>query len=106
MSGDSALATSATTALANTAIAQPVPTKNAAAAKKAAQDFEAVFLNEFLGSMFEGIKTDGPFGGGPGEDMFRSLMLDQYSRSIANQGGFGLASAVQRQLIGLQEGMK
>ena len=106
MSGDFALATPATSALANTAVAQPAPTKNAAAAKKAAQDFEAVFLNEFLGSMFEGVKTDGQFGGGPGEEMFRSLLLDQYSRSLSAQGGFGLAASVQKQLIGLQEGMK
>jgi len=30
-----------------------------------AQDFEAMFINEFIGSMFEGIQTDGPMGGGP-----------------------------------------
>ena len=103
---DLSLVNSASTALANTPIAAPGPAKDVASAKKAAQDFEAVFLNEFLGSMFQGIKTDGPLGGGPGEDMFRSLLLDQYSRSLANQGGFGLANVVQRQLISLQEGVK
>ena len=70
--------------------------KTAAAAGKAATDFEAVFINEFLGSMFEGIKTDGPFGGGPGESIFRSLMLDQYSKAIAGQGGIGLAASVKK----------
>jgi Rod binding domain-containing protein len=103
---DLSLANTASTALANTPITAPGPTKDMAAAKKAAQDFEAVFLNEFLGSMFQGVKTDGPFSGGPGEDMFRSLLLDQYSRSLASQGGFGLANVVQRQLISLQEGPK
>jgi Rod binding domain-containing protein len=77
--------------------------KSAAQADKVAKDFEAVFINEFLGSMFDGIKTDGPFGGGPGEEIFRSLMLDQYSKTIANQGGFGLADAVKRQLLSMQE---
>jgi Rod binding domain-containing protein len=43
---------------------------------KAAKDFEAVFINEFMGSMFEGVSTDGPFGGGPGETMFRSMMIE------------------------------
>jgi len=32
--------------------------KNASQAAKAAEDFEAVFINEFMGAMFEGIKTD------------------------------------------------
>jgi Rod binding domain-containing protein len=82
------------------------PAKNAVQAAKAAQDFEAVFINEFLGAMFEGIQTDGPFGGGPGEAIFRSLMLDQYSKTIASQGGFGLADAVKRQLLAVQENAK
>src|SRR5690349_18884199 len=76
--------------------------KNAAQADKVAKDFEAVFVNEFLGSMFDGIKADGPFGGGPGEEIFRSLMLEQYSKTIANQGGFGLAESVKRQLLSMQ----
>ena len=79
--------------------AQPSVPKNAAQAGKAAQDFEALFINEFLGSMFEGIPTDGPFGGGPAEGIFRSMMIDQYSKTIAAQGGFGLADAVKRQLL-------
>jgi Rod binding domain-containing protein len=76
---------------------------NAAQVGKVAKDFEAVFINEFLGTMFEGIKTDGPFGGGPGEEIFRSLMLEQYSKTIADQGGFGLADHVKRQLLSMQE---
>jgi len=100
---DLSIAAQASAALMNTPVVKPLPTKNEAAAKKAAEDFEAVFLNELLGPMFEGIKTDGPFGGGPGEEMFRSLLIDQYSHAIAHQGGFGLSAAVQRQLVGLQE---
>ena len=79
------------------------PAKNTSQAAKAAQDFEAVFINEFMGAMFEGIKTDGPFGGGPGEAIFRSLMIDQYSKAVAKQGGFGLAAAVQKELLHAQE---
>jgi len=77
--------------------------KDAAQAKKAAEDFEAVFINEILGSMFEGIATDGPFGGGPGEAIYRTMMIDQYSKTIAAQGGFGLADAVKRELLQAQE---
>jgi len=81
----------------------PNAAPNVAAAKKAAEQFEGVFVSEFLGSMFEGISTDGPFGGGQGEAMFRSLMLDQYSKQMASRGGFGLAGPIQRQLLAAQE---
>ena len=81
----------------------PAPTANSAAAAKAAKDFESVFISQFLGSMFSGISTDGPTGGGEGEEMFRSLLLDQYGKSLEEHGGFGLAASVQRQLLKHQE---
>ena len=74
-----------------------------AAAKKAGKDYESVFISEFMGSMFNGISTDGPFGGGQGEQMFRSLMLDQYGKQIASRGGFGLSNAITKQLLAHQE---
>ena len=77
--------------------------KTAAQAGKAAQEFEAVFIGQMLSTMFEGIKTDGPFGGGPAESIFRSMMIDQYSKTIAGQGGFGLADQVKREILRLQE---
>jgi Rod binding domain-containing protein len=79
------------------------PAKNASQAAKAAEDFEAVPPPPIMGAMFEGIKTDGPFGGGPGESIFRSLMIDQYSKAVAKQGGFGLATAVKNELLHAQE---
>jgi Rod binding domain-containing protein len=87
-------------------LAKPGTARNEAEAIKAAKDFEALFINEFMGAMFEGIQTDGPFGGGPGETIFRSMMLDQYSKTIASQGGFGLADSVKRQLLAAQENTK
>ena len=94
---------------ASLALAKPlgVPPKatNAAQADKVAKDFEAVFVNEMLGSMFQGISTDGPFGGGPGEAIFRSMMIEHYSKAISAQGGFGLATAVKHELLKTQEKM-
>jgi peptidoglycan hydrolase FlgJ len=81
----------------------PAPTGNVAKAVKSAKEFESVFISQFLGSMFSGISTDGPTGGGQGEEMFRSLMIDQYGKAIEQRGGFGLAAAVQRQLLKHQE---
>ena len=84
-------------------VASPHAAANAAAAKKVAQDFESVFLSQFLGSMFEGISSDPPFGGGQGEAIFRSLMIDEYAKQMTAQGGIGLADRVTRQLLKSQE---
>jgi peptidoglycan hydrolase FlgJ len=103
MSADAAISGAITLAQS----AQPkMPTYSAAtlaAAKKAGKDYESVFISEFMGSMFNGISTDGPFGGGQGEQMFRSLMLDQYSKQLEARGGFGLSDAITKQLLSHQE---
>jgi len=82
----------------------PAPTSNAATATKTAKEFESVFISQFLGSMFSGISTDGPFGGGQGEEMFRSMMVDEYGKAIEQRGGFGLAASVTKELLKHQQG--
>ena len=62
-----------------------------------------MFVSQMLGQMFSGIPTDGPFGGGQGEEMFRSLMIDEYGKQIEAQGGLGLSDSVQRELLKMQE---
>jgi Rod binding domain-containing protein len=91
------------------AIAQSAPViapkaaPTAAATKKTAQQFEGVLISQMLNDMFEGVKTDGMFGGGEGEEMFRSLMVDEYGKQIAAQGGIGLTAAITKQLLSHQE---
>lgn len=72
-------------------------------ARKVAQDFEAVFLNELLESMFAGEPTDGPFSGGPSEGVYRSMMNDSIAKAIAKRGGIGIADSVYREILKLQE---
>jgi peptidoglycan hydrolase FlgJ len=93
----------AMTALQSAPVAMPGHTSDPLAAKKAAEQFEGVFVSQFVSEMFSGISTDGPFGGGQGEAMFRSMMTDEYSKQIVAQGGFGLAASVQRELLKTQE---
>ncbi len=100
MSGDM---TAAALNVAQAPVRAPAATGDATRAKKAAQEFEGVFITQMLGEMFSGLSTDGPFGGGQGEAMFRSLMLDEYGKQIAAQGGIGLASTVTAQLLKHQE---
>ena len=81
----------------------PAATSDAAKADKASTEYESVFISQFLGSMFSSIPTDTVTGGGEGEEMFRSLMIDQYSKSIENQGGFGIAAQMKAELLKHQQ---
>ncbi len=79
-------------------------TTETARAAKAGRQFEAMYMSQMLKHMFEGIKTDGVFGGGNGEEMFRSLLIDEYGKMVANKGnGIGIGAAVQRTLLSHQE---
>jgi Rod binding domain-containing protein len=84
-------------------IRAPAATSNVARAQTAAKEFEGVFITQMLGQMFSGLETDKTFGGGQGETMFRSLMLDQYGKQVSAQGGIGLASTITAQLLKHQE---
>lgn len=91
-----------------TRLASPLNTPQAKGAsqaeiRQAAQEFEARFITEMLKPIFDTIPTDGPFGGGHGEEMMRGLMLEELGKDLAAGGGFGLADAVARQLIITQE---
>jgi Rod binding domain-containing protein len=72
-------------------------------AKHVAQQFEGVFISQMLSQMFEGVQADPNFGGGQGEDMFHSMMVDEYGKQLAAQGGIGLSSALTRELLKTQE---
>lgn len=74
-----------------------------AEAREAAEEFEALFLSQMLAPMFEGLQSDGPFGGGSSEEIYRSLMVEEYGKAIAKSGGVGIAEAVQREILKMQE---
>jgi len=71
--------------------------------RSVAEDFEAVFISEMIRPMFENIQTEEPFGGGPAEDIWRNMQIDEYGKAIAKTGGIGIADAVMDQLIRMQE---
>jgi Rod binding domain-containing protein len=70
--------------------------------KKTAQDFEAAFLGQMLKSMFEGVETSAPFGGGPGESAFKSFLTEAVAKQMSAAGGVGLADDLQRQMLKMQ----
>ena len=100
---DSAISSLASMASQAQPAAAPKATGDAAKADWAAKEYESVFISQFLGSMFSGIKTDGITGGGQGEEMFRSLMVNEYAKGLQQRGGFGLAAQMKAQLLKHQE---
>ncbi len=77
--------------------------RNADEARTVAEEFEAVLLSSMVESMFAGLSTDGPFGGGHGERVYRSILNDEYAKAIAQSGGIGIADHIYRELIKVQE---
>ena len=86
--------------------AQPAGTNDPAAARKTAEDFEAFYLAQAMDSMFAGINSDALFGGGSSESVYRSLLLQEYAKVAAKNGGIGIADAVQREILRMQETQK
>jgi len=72
-------------------------------ARKVAQEFEASFLTTYIGQMFSGLDTDGVFGGGYGEKVYRDMMTEQYAKSTAASGGIGIADQVYSEILRMQE---
>ena len=71
--------------------------------RKAAEEFEAIFISQMITPMFETVETDGLMGGGHAEGIYRSMMVDAFGREMAAKGGIGIADSVYRELIKLQE---
>ena len=85
--------------------ANPAQAKSLAQTRKAAQDFEAMFLSQMMQHMFSGLdETGGYFGGGHAEAMFRPMLLDEYAKLVTKRpGGIGLADNVMASLLQSQE---
>ena len=68
-----------------------------------AQDFEGMFLSQMLETVWSTVPTNGAMGGGTGEAIFRSMMIQDIGRQMAQQGGIGLSGRVKEELLALQE---
>ena len=76
-----------------------------AKARKTAQDYESMFLEQSLGNMFATTGGEGPLGdSGTGAEVYRSMLVKEYAGTIARSGGVGIADQIYREIIKLQEG--
>ena len=72
-------------------------------AGKAAQDFEAVFLSQMLAPMWAGVGENNYMGGGSAEDTYHSMLVNEYGKLLSKTGGLGIADAVKREMLKMQE---
>jgi len=62
--------------------------------EKSAKEFEAMAIGQLLQPMFDTVKTGKAFGGGPGEEAWKPLMVQEFAKQIEAHGGLGLAKPV------------
>jgi peptidoglycan hydrolase FlgJ len=103
----SALALAPSTFAASLATQGPTATSAAELARRGkthetAVKFEASFLTQMLQTMFQNVSTSPPFGGGPGEDMWKSFLSEAMAKQMAKRGGIGVSKAVEREMLKLQ----
>jgi Rod binding domain-containing protein len=68
--------------------------------KKTAQDFESVFVNQFLETLNSTVEKSEEFSGGRGEEMFRSMLNGEIAKNISSstQTSFGFAQQIYEQM--------
>lgn len=73
--------------------------KQRSQAKKVSQDFEGLFIGMMMKSMRETVGKDKLTGGGHGEDVYRSILDQEYVAAAVKRGGFGLAKHIEKDII-------
>lgn len=68
-------------------------------AKKVSQDFEGLFIGMMVKSMRETVGKDELTGGGHGEEIYRSLLDQEYVAAAVKRGGLGLAKLIEKDII-------
>lgn len=72
--------------------------------KAKSKEFETVFLENMLSHMTQGTGEEGPLGeNGTGGENYKSMLVNEFAKSISQAGGVGVSNNVLRELVRLQE---
>ncbi len=72
-------------------------------AEAASKDFESLFVSQMMEQMFgESIGSEA-FGSDDTDEIYKSLMVQEYGKIITKSGGIGIADYVKRELLKQQE---
>ncbi|MGD0586036.1 MAG: rod-binding protein [Oryzomonas sp.] len=66
---------------------------------KVSQDFEALFAGMMMKSMRATVGKDKLTGGGHGEEVFRSMLDQEYAAAAAKRNSLGLAPMIEKDII-------
>jgi flagellar protein FlgJ len=66
---------------------------------KVSQDFEAIFVGMMMKSMRTTVGNDKLTGGGHGEEVFRSMLDQEYAAAAAKRNSLGLAPMIEKDII-------
>ena len=77
---------------------------NGADMSRAAHDFEAMAIGEFLQPMFSTEHSgEGLFGGGEAESTLKPMLVTEFARIMEQKGGLGLAGPIERKMEELED---
>jgi peptidoglycan hydrolase FlgJ len=89
------------------AVKRPEQSADPAKVAKSAHDFEAMAIGQLLQPMFDTVDTaHNAFGGGPGEEAWKPMLVQEFAKQIANHGGLGLARPIYDAMMRMQETSK
>lgn len=88
--------------------ARGLPLRSNATASKAkidetAKEFEAQFVAQMLSNMFSTVDPHESLGGSDAEEVYQSLLVNEYGKILARTGGVGVADQVKQMMIQQQE---
>lgn len=73
--------------------------------RETANAFEEMFLEQMFNRVFTAGGDEGMFAeAGPGADVYRSMLVKEYSGLVAKSGGVGLSDQIFTELLRMQEG--
>ncbi len=70
---------------------------------EAASEFEAQFVSQMLSNMFSTVDPSESLGGSDTEEIYQSMLVNEYGKIIARTGGIGVADQVKRIMLHQQE---
>jgi flagellar protein FlgJ len=68
-----------------------------------ANEFEAQFISQMLSNMFATVDTKEALGGNDAEEVYNSMLVNEYGKIIARTGGVGVADQVKQIMSKQQE---
>lgn len=71
---------------------------SADSAKKVAKEFESLFIGQMLEHMFQDKEENPLFGDSGSDDIYQSMMVQEYGKAISKSGGMGIAAYIERSL--------